>query len=939
MLRCEISSSIGAAAFELSMHTMSWSVAEQGWTTMRRYGSLPIVAFIMLLMIHTLALATTVTDLRCEHCANPLGLDMATPRLSWQIKADKRGAKQIAYQVLVASSPERLVREQGDLWDSGKVASDRSSNVEYAGKRLRSQIQCHWKVRTWDAQGNPSAWSEPAVWGMGLLTPEDWKAKWIAAPSQAGPQDAILLRKEITVPPGVQHALVHVCGLGHCELFLNGNKVGDRVLDPAWSNYRRSCYYVTDDITALLKPGVNTFAVMLGNGMYNLAGGRNVKFTPSFSGPQKVILQSDLSFVDGSSMRITTDNTWKVAAGPVTSTSAYGGEDYDARREHVGWMQSSYDDTRWTVAAEVDGPGGQMVSQKAPPVKVMQILKPVAVTEPQPGVLVFDLGQNISGWPQITVRGPAGATVKILPEELLDERGMVSQRFGPCLYSYTLKGAGEETWHPRFSYYGFRYLQVTGATRDAAANDKPVLLAIEGQWLHGSAPRAGEFSCSNVLLSQIHDLVNAAMRSNMQSLFTDCPHREKLGWLVVPGSMAFSRMYNFDLLTLYTKVVDDMREAQTDDGLIPDIAPEYTVFQGAFRDSPAWGSDYILVPWYMYQRYGDLQVLKNHYASMNRYMVYLGSKSQGNLLSHGLADWADVGPKYPYSHTPIPLVESAQYYCDAHIMAQIAVLLGKADDASRFEQLATAIKSAFNRGFFHADRNIYGEGTQTANAMPLALGMVGSDHDQAVLDNLLGNIRDRNQITSGCVGTRWLFRVIADRGYSDVLFNVFNNTDQPGYGYQIKQGATALTEAWDARRRDSWNHDMLGQIEEWFYHDLAGIQIDLHQTGSNRLTIKPAVVGDLTWVKAHYDSVLGRIESEWKREGDTVVMDVFIPANITATVYVPTGDPDPASVQEGGRPAKQAEGVRLLHLESDAVALEVDSGRYRFVTRISEQSY
>lgn len=873
-------------------------------------------------------------NLRCEYLTDPLSIETTSPRLSWIIVSPQREMRQTAYQVLTASSLDSLAKDQGDLWDSGKVVSDQSIQVEYAGKPLTSRMRCYWKVRIWDTQGNPTVWSEPAAWAMGLLKPDEWKANWIAA-SDAATQDALLLRKAATLPSNVRSAIVRICGLGQYELFLNGKKVGDRVIEPAWTNYRKSCQYSTYDITEMLGPGVNVFAVMLGNGMYNVGSGRYTKFTGSF-GPLKLILQADMVLADGSSAELLTEGTWKAATGPITFTSIYGGEDCDARREPDGWMQPGYDDSLWKPAVPTEGPGGRLIPQLSPPVNVVQTLTPVAVSEPQPGTLIYDLGQNISGWPKITVEGPAGATVKIVPEEFLDSRGMVSQRFGPTSYSYTLKGVGKETWHPQFSYYGFRYLQVEGATHSMPAPEgKPLLVAIEGNWLYGSAAPAGAFSCSNRLLNQIHRLVDAAMRSNMQSIFTDCPHREKLGWLSVASSMAFSRMYNYAVPTLYTKIVDDMREAQTDDGLIPGIVPEYTIFEGAFRDSPTWGSDCILVPWFLYQHYGDRRVMQSHYATMNRYMDYLASKSQGNLLSHGLADWADTGPHYPYSHTPVPLVETAQYYCDAETMQQIATRLGKADDAARFAELAAKIKQAFNEEFFHPDSNSYGDNTQTANAMPLAFAMVGAGRERSVLENLLGDIRDRgNEITCGCTGFRWLLRVLADRGHSELIYDVFNNMDRPGYGYQIKQGATAMTEAWDAKKDVSWNHDMLGQIEEWFYHDLAGIQIDLSRSGSDRLKIKPAVIGDLTWVKSHHDSVFGRIESNWTRTGNTLTMDVSIPANTTALVYVPTSDP--ANVREGENPVAEAEGVKQLRQEAGAVVLEVGSGDYRFVAQVQE---
>ncbi len=784
--------------------------------------------------------------------------------------------------------------------------------------------QTSWKRPDFD----DTAW--PAARVLGKVGIEPWGTPKVTNTPLP------LFRREFTVDKPIRRARVHVCGLGFYELHVNGRRVGDHVIDPGWTNYRKRCLYATYDVTDRLTRGANALGVLLGNGMYNVTGGRYVKFTGSF-GPPKLLLQLQIDYADGTSSRIVTDETWKAAPGPIVFSCIYGGEDYDARLEQPRWDQPGFDDGAWRAAEIAPGPGGTLSAQMAPPIKVMQTIKPVKVNEPRPGVLVYDLGQNFSGWPKIAVKGPTGARVTLTPAELLDDGGLANQRSSgrPCTFTYTLKGRGVETWHPRFTYYGFRYVQVDGAIRPEPRpgnpTDKPTLLSVEGQFLCNSAETVGRFACSHPLLNRIHEIINWAIRSNMQSVLTDCPHREKLGWLEEAHLMGPSILYNYDVPALYTKVFRDMAEAQLDNGLVPDIAPEYTVFRGGFRDSPEWGSAYVIAPWYVYRTYGDDRVLREHYEGMKRYVAYLGSRAQGNIVNHGLGDWCDIGPKSPGRSqlTPIALTATAVYYYDVTILQQVAEVLGKAAEVKRHAALAKQIREAFNRKFFKPQTNQYATGSQTSNAMALVLDLVPQEAAPAVLANLVKDVRDHgNHMTAGDVGHRFLLLALANGGRSDVVFDMTRHTDAPSYGHQIRHGATSLTEAWDGRRGLSQNHFMLGHVEEWFYKYLAGIRPDPASSGFERVVIQPHVVGDLTWVKARYRSIRGPIEVHWRRGGGTLTLEVAIPANVTATVHVPTTSPD--AVTEGGVQAGKSDAVKFLRAEGGAAVYRIGSGRYCF---------
>lgn len=881
--------------------------------------------------------ALRATGLRCEYQSNPIAVDAAPPHLGWMLASNQRAERQTAYQILVASSIARLEANHGDLWNSGKVDTSQTIQVAYQGKPLSSRRTCYWKVRVWDKQGQVSSWSHPAMWQMGLLNPSDWKAKWIglgtpAAQTLAAP----IFRRQFQISKKVRRAMAYVSGLGLFELHLNGHKVGQNVLEPGWTNYRKTCLYVTYDVTKRLQRGPNALGVMLGNGMYNVVRGkRYVKFVGSF-GPPKVILQLEITYDDGSTQTVVTDRSWRVVPSPVTFNSIYGGEDYDARLEVPGWDMPGLDEYKLEHAAVLAGPGGKLISQNIPPVRVMRVYKPIRITQPQPGVYVYDLGQNFSGWPQITVKGPRGRTLKIIPGELLDPQGLVTQRSSghPAFFRYTLKGGGAETWHPRFSYYGFRYLEIHGATRDPRpVKNKPILLAVEGQFVHSSASNTGAFSSSDPLFNRIHSIIKAAIESNMQSIMTDCPHREKLGWLEEDDFMGPSIMYNFDVSSLFPKIDGDMRDAQLADGLVPDTAPEYVVFSGGYRDSPEWGSTYLTVAWDLYRSYGNPAVLKRNYDGFKKYADYLTRKAHDHILSYGLGDWYDLGPKPPgfAQLTPAAITTTTVYYHDLILLKKMAELLGKTDDAAKYAALAGEVTSAFNRQYFHAATDSYATGSQTSDAMPLVLGMEPPGTAPALLANIIKDVRAHgNKMTTGEIGHRYLLLALAGAGRSDVIYDIESQTNRPGYGYILKQGATTLTEAWDANPRNSQNHFMLAHLDEWFYRSLAGISMAPGATGFNEIVIKPQPVGHITWAEASYWSIRGVIRSHWSLQNGRFDLRVTVPPNTTATIYVPATDP--ASITEGGHPAGSARGVRFIKMDRGDAVYAVGSGTYAFIS-------
>jgi len=887
------------------------------------------------------------THLACEWNDAPLGIETTSPALSWQIVSDEREVRQTAYRVLVADSPEHLSNGEGNCWDSGKIRSDNSLQVIYAGIPLRPATTYYWKVKVWDNHGNESAWSEPAGWQTSLFSPDDWKgAVWIAlqelpdekkvvpgihgrGPETLGDMKNILpmLRREFTVDKPLKRATAFISGLGHFEMSLNGKKIGDRFLDPGWTSYEKYAMYVTFDVTPYLQQGANACGILLGNGFYHTPRERYLKCVVSHGYP-KAICRILLEYADGSNADVITDESWRTAASPITFSSIYGGEDYDARLEQVGWNLPGFDDTHWQRPLPVKGP--DLRSQTATPLKVQDTIVPQRIFQSKKGDWVYDLGQNSSGIISISVKAAKGQSLKVWPGELIDDDSIVTQRAsgGPFWFGYTAAGRDPETWQPRFSYYGFRYLMLEGAVPEGKPNPKklPVVTAIAGLHTCNSAQRAGTFTCSNDLFNRIFHLIDWSIRSNMASVLTDCPHREKLGWLEQAHLMGSSIRYNYDINRLYNKIIDDMQSAQLPTGMVPDIAPEFVTFEGGFRDSPEWGSAYVILPWYLYQWYGDQRPIQTHYEGMKRYVDYLSSTATGHIVSHGLGDWFDLGPDTPGESqlTSKGVTATAIYYYDVCIMKRVAALLGKKDDEARFAKLADNIREAFNQKYFHPDSKQYDRNSQTANAMAIYMGLVESEYRQAVFNNILADLKSRDYaLTPGDIGFRYLLRVLEDEGASETIFTINNRDDVPGYGFQLAKGATSLTESWAALRFVSNNHCMLGHLMEWFYSGLGGIRQAEGSTAFRNIIIKPEPVGDITFASASYDSPYGKILSNWKRDDRHFYLDVEIPCNTTAQVCFPSGEWK--SLIENGKKVKTHTG------ENGRRTVNIGSGKYRFV--------
>lgn len=905
--------------------------------------------------------ALTVTGLKAEYRTNPLGLDTAKPRLGWILDSDQRDQLQTAYQVLVASSPEKLARNEGDLWDSGQVASRDSVSVAYSGGALCSGQRVCWKVRAWDRTGVPSQFSAPAWWEMALLTPEDWHASWITKKQGAPiPEEKLfddhpapLFRKEFALEKKIARARIYVSGLGYYELHLNGQRVGDQVLDPGWTSYSQRVPYSTYDVTKLLKPGRNALGVMLGNGWFNplplrLWGHLNLREHLTIGQP-RVILQLRVEFTDGSSQVIASDESWKAADSPILRNSVYLGEVYDARRELSGWDRAGFDDSHWEPAVLAKEPLGPLRAQDAPPIRVTRTLKPVKLTEPKPGVFIFDFGQNFAGWARLHVRGPAGTRVRLRSGELLYPDGTLNGMTAVCgqikgggpnyryddvgapatafqLDEYILRGDGDEVFTPHFTFHGFRYVEVTGFP------GRPTLQTLEGLRLNADVAPVGSFRCSNERFNRIQEMVRWTELSNLFSVESDCPHREKFGYggdIVAAGEMA---MLNFDMVRFYAKAVQDLADAVRPNGGFTETAPFVGIADqglGGQSGPIGWGTAQPWLLWQLYQYYGDRRLLEEHYENTKRWLALLESCATNRILVNGISDHESLAPK------PQALTGTGFYFLNAKLFSQIARVLGHDVDADRAAALAEEIKAAFNRKFLQPGVGRYDIGTQACQAFALYLGLVPPAEHERALKVLVDDIVTGHDghLTTGIFGTKFMLNALTDLGRADVAARLVDQKTFPGWGYMLEHGATTLWEHWDfSDNTYSHNHPMFGSVSEWFYKALAGIRPAPDAVGFDKIIIAPQPVGDVTWVKASYDSVRGRIVSEWTKDRGTLRLRVQIPVNAEGMVVLPAKGAD--GLAEGGKPIGRAVGVRLVRFEDGKAVLAVGSGRYEFVSRV-----
>ena len=768
---------------------------------------------------------------------------------------------------------------------------------------------------------------------MGLLDKTEWQGKWIGAEKDVS---SPLLRKAFSLKKEIKGATIHVSGLGYYELYLNGDKVGDHVLDPGTTYYHNDqpfrldprVLYVTYDVTKHLRRGPNAVGVMLGHGWYSKEADipPSPSFRDSYSDRPRLILQLNLEFLDGEKANLVTDGSWKASQGPILYNDFCNGETYDARLEEPDWATPEFDDSHWAGAQTLKAPNGRLTAQMLPPIKVMKTIKPVRLLAPREGVYVYDFGQNFSGWTRLRVSGPKGAKVtlkhgaRIYGDQTLDARSNLyncptseeaylrgtGRRKGwhHCSRqtdTYILKGKGTEVWEPRFTLHGFRYAEVTGFP------GTPTLASLEGRFVRSAVRTSGRFTSSNPLINRIHDMVCWTFMGSFQSMPQDAADRaERVAWLGDPGFITEDIIYNYDTASFWTKWLNDIKDSQRPDGNIPFVSPihwrqavpslgelQQSTFN-VYEPWPCWQSTYPLIAWYLYQYYGDERVLNEHYNGLKKLIDFFATKAEGQLLPFGLGDHMEPQPESRTSrdspkHTPASLASTAYYYYDTWILSQVAEILGKTNDAQHYSSLAEQIKKAFNQKFFHPATKQYATGSQTSNALPLYLGLVPKENREAVVRNLVNDILVTHQghLSTGIVGLNALEQALPEYGRADVMYTIATQTSWPSWGYLLQQGATTLWETWegDGEREYSLNMKMFGNTEKFFYKDLAGISPA--SPGYQQISVKPRLVGDLRYARAAVKTIRGLASVDWRKSRTSFTMRLIIPVNSTARIHIP----------------------------------------------------
>lgn len=868
-----------------------------------------------------------ILDMQCESQVNPLGIDREKPLLQWKISDERRGAKQTAYQVLVASSPDLLRAGTGNLWDSGRVESGQSVHIEYNGSPLASETACYWKVRIWDQEGKPTPWSAAATWETGLLHPGDWQASWISGVPE-NPVRSVYLRKDFEVSgQKIQSARLYVTGLGSYVFYINGNRVGDDLLTPGWTDFPKRLEYQVYDVTDLLMEGENAAGAVLGSMWWS--GGLGWMGGTSYSkGPLKLLAQIKIRYADQTAETVVSDTTWRWHESPVVYDHIYHGETYDANLELPGWNEPGFEDSAWamTIPAEYEG---QLVGPRFPPLREQMQLTAVNLTEPAPGEYVFDLGQNMVGWIQFMVNAPQGDTITLRMAELLHDDGTVAQEnLRSARVTDKIISNGEPlVWEPKFTYHGFRYVQVSGL------KEKPAQTDLIGKVIHTGQPFIGKLETSNELINKINKNITWGQRGNFFTVPTDCPQRdERLGWMGDAQIFAPTANFNMHLDRFWTKWMFDIFDGQDPAGWVHDVSPAIVV---GGPSKPGWGDACVVIPWMTYRYYGNTRIIEENYEGMKKWVDYMHSKSD-NLIYvwdeakngwHGYGDWIAVEP------TPSAPIGTAYFCYTAQLLSKMAEIIGRAEDAARYARLSQQIAEAYHAKYWDKELLNYPGGTQTASLLPLAFGITPDNDRQKVVMNLVENVREKDvHPTTGFLGTGYILPMLSQNGYHDLAYRMINQTTYPSWGYMVEKGATSIWELWNSDTEkpegmNSRNHFALGCVGEWMWNTLAGINISDEEPGFRKVIIKPMPAGDLKWVKAEYESNYGKIAVDWKREETDFFMNVRIPANSTAKIIFPELKAG-AVITENGK--KLSASVIPGITQEDDGSLTVQAGSYSF---------
>ncbi|HEY1661598.1 MAG TPA: glycoside hydrolase family 78 protein [Verrucomicrobiae bacterium] len=903
---------------------------------------------------------TKISRLRCEYLFAPLGIDERAPRLSWTIESNRRGAHQTAYRIRVASTPEKLAAGEGDRWDSGRIESDQTTHIAYAGKLLRSRDVGHWLVEIWDETGK-SATSERSHWTMGLLDKSDWPAKWIAAepeiikrdkeataPTLIEPGTPALFRKEFDVPGPIKRATIYASARGVFELRANGERIGEDIFAPEWTDYDKRIHYRAYEVTKMLTQGRNALAATLGDGWWSGYVGWQETRARYGSLENSLLVQLEVELVDGKRLTLVTDGSWRCNTGPILASDFMMGETYDARREHKGWDAANFPGQDWLPAREVAAPTVPLVAQRSEPVKVVEKITPVSVNEIRPGVFIYDLSQNIAGWVRLRINAPAGTRVTLRHGERLNPDGTLyteNLRRARATDVYICKGGGAEIYEPHFTFHGFQYIELTGLP------SAPGKEAVTGCVVRSATADAGKFECSHAGVNRLWQNGLWSQRDNFLSVPTDCPQRdERLGWMGDAQVFLRTASYNMDVAAFFTKWMVDVEDAQTADGIFPDTAPRLRegdnfIGLGGLGGSAGWADAGVIIPWTLWRVYGDKRIVERHWKAMTAWLDWIERHNptglRVNQLGNNYGDWLCIPGDTTFgTHSPMKnLLATAYWADDAAKMSRLARELGREAEAGRFQAMFEKIRAAFQKEWLRADGKLAVE-TQTAYLLALAFNLLPDNARDRAADQLVENIRALDwHLSTGFIGISHLNPTLTLAGHTDVAYRLLLREDYPSWLYPVKHGATTIWERWNGwteaegffvPQMNSFNHYSLGSVGEWLFRHVAGIELDPDAAGFQKFILRPFIGNGLDFARASYRTMHGEIASEWNRSGEKITWSIRIPANTTARVYVPSRQE--TAVTEGGVPVEKAAGLRVIGRDGNFLVCEAQSGAYAFVS-------
>jgi alpha-L-rhamnosidase len=894
---------------------------------------------------------TTVTNLKCEYRTNPIGIDVKNPRLSWNIGTDERNWIQTSYQIIVASDISKLNEKEADIWNSGKTESSQNINIKYNGKDLTSHKSYYWSVRVWSMDGSVSDWSKPNKFVTGIFDKSNWKAEWIKSDIQlmdyqkklkdlpdfgmeseadiwsiastirtmtknVDSAPAVYLRKEFECKKEIVSAYVSICGLGLNELYINNERVGDEFLNPAPSDYSKRIFYSTYDITNNLKKGNNAVGVILGNGWYNLIIPHGLRYyAADYINPPQLMLTMTVKYSDGSMQTISTDNSWKFTTdGPIRFNCLLGGETYDANQELNGWSNTGYDSKNWKQAIKTEAPAGKLYSQQLYPVRKTLEVKPKSIIK-NDSLVIVDFGEELTGWCRIKLKGKKGREITITYP------GSGSHTLGRYqTHKYIFKGEGEETYEPRFSYNGFQKIELSGL------DYKPEPEAFTGVVVVTDMPQISSFKCSNDKISKLQEISLKTIRNYVTHIPND-PTREKAGWTQDVENAFDVTAYSFDSYSMYNKWMNDFLDIQHENGYVPPVVPGR--FDGPTINGPWWGGMIAFLPSRLYEYYADEEILKNSYPAIKKYVDYLSTIAKDNIVEWGLGDWLEPGsPDMRPKKTPVPVTSTIAYYNYAKLTSDLSQQYGNKEDVARYAKLAEQIKKSYNEKFFNKITGEYALGSQASQLLSLHFGLVPDQYNKLVREALLKKIaKDDYHLNTGFVSTPFLLTGLTDLGYPDIAYTIATQNTYPSWFDMVfGHGNSVFKENWEGGLVQM--PSLAGSIGWWFYYSIAGIQPDKTAPGFKTIIINPLFNKDLTWAKGEYQSIYGKIVSDWKIENGKYTLSVEVPANTTAKVYLPVKDVN--KILESGKPIKGNKLFPDIKNAGDKCVVVVGSGKYYF---------